>query len=303
MQSSSRRAFLRGRRIPSTGWEAFCQRMTLAVSGRFQMLSEQPGACRARLVPGAAGDVHHARALCEQYGVVLLLDGVEHGALRGDMPVLWVDPGLEVGTCERLESNSTKWFVQPGCTLGQLAELKLPGFEYMPLHMNVASWLADRSLCDWPAGQTLRSGVTHMSVLLSDGNAVVLGPFSAQEQQPLTPALRKLVSGLFQLSFSAPAQECRQQELWPSRYRLDALTPQDERGVNLAHLMLGHGGNLGWIEWVVLDERLLGVQAEGGNSGREWLAPREAELRSQAQTLDCQVKTLFDGVGLFPGSE
>ncbi|WP_353173074.1 hypothetical protein [Paracandidimonas soli] len=301
MQSSSRRAFLRGRRLPATGWESFCQRAAQAVSGRFQVLSEKDGACSARLVPGAAGDVHHARALCAQYGVVLLLDGVDHGATRSGAPVLWVEPGMEVGSCERLESGSPKWFVQPGCTLGRLAERQLPGFGQMPFHMNVASWLADRSMCDWPTGRTLLSGVTHMSVLLSDGNSVVLGPFGAQEQQPLTPALRRLVSGLFQLSAGPQAQACRQLAQWPCRYRLDALTPPDEQGINLSHLMLGHGGRLGWIEWVVLDERLLGTQADVPTSGREWLGAREVGLRAQAEALDGQVKSLFDEMALYPG--
>lgn len=302
MQSTSRRAFLRGRRLPATGWEAFCQRAGQVVSGRFHVLPERAGAHSARLIPGAAGDLHHVRALCVQYGVCLLLDGVEHQELSEGAPVLWVDPGMEVGACERLETDSPKWFVQPGCLLGQLAEQQLPGFGAMPFHMTVAAWLADRSLCGWPTGQTLRSGVTHMSVLLADGNSVVLGPFGAQEQQPLTPALRRLVSGLFQLSAGAEAQACRGHEQWPSRYRLDALTPHDAQGINLAHLMLGHGGNLGWVEWVVLDERLLGTQADVSGSGREWCGPRDAALRAQAHALDAHIKDLFDPSGLYPGA-
>ena len=130
---------------------------------------------------------------------------------------------------------------------------------------------------------------------------MVLGPFGAQEQQPLTPAMRSLVSTLFQLSSDQQGQTCRQQVQWPCRYRLDALTPPDAQGINLAHLMLGHSGHLGWVEWVVLDERLLGKQGEAAASGREWCAPRDAELRDQARTLDFQVKRLFDEMGVYPG--
>src|SRR5690606_35051284 len=114
---------------------------------------------------------------------------------------------------------------------------------------SVACWLADRSMCDWPAGHTALSGITHMSVLLADGTSVVLGPFGAQEQRPLTPALRRLVSDLFLLSSGSQGQACKAESQWPARFRLDALTPSDAQNVNLAHLLLGHGGQLGWIEW------------------------------------------------------
>ena len=300
MQSSSRRAFLRGRRAPTTGWESFCQRMAQVVSGSFHVVSDREGAQSARLLPGAAGDMHHARSLCMQYGVMLLLDGGDYGVQQSGAPELWVEPGNALGACERLEDGSPKWFVQPGCTLGKLADQGLPGFGQMPFHMSTAAWLADRSMCDWPNGRTLLSGVTHMSVLLADGNSVVLGPFGAQEQQPLTPPLRRLVSGLFQLSMGQEAQACKQHSQWPARFRVDALMPLNDREINLAHLMLGHGGRLGWIEWVVLDERLLGAQADVPTSGREWRSPRDAELRSQVEALDRQVKMLFDDLAIYP---
>src|SRR5690606_41435032 len=38
---------------------------------------------------------------------------------------------------------------------------------------------------------------------------------------------------------------------WPARYRLDALLPASGREVNLSHLLLGHGGDLVWIEWLI----------------------------------------------------
>src|SRR3546814_8381256 len=48
---------------------------------------------RARLVPARAEDVRHARALCVEYGVALLLDGMDqtNDELAG-RPVLQVDP-------------------------------------------------------------------------------------------------------------------------------------------------------------------------------------------------------------------
>ncbi len=66
--------------------------------------------------------------------------------------------------------------------------------------------------------------------------------------------------------------------------------------INLAHLLLGHGGELGWVEWLVFDERA-GSPAE-----------RPYELRyghrpgtdAAAGDMDQAVRALFDPDGVFP---
>src|SRR5690606_37286712 len=137
-------------------------------------------------------------------------------------------------------------------------------------------WLADRTLCDWDTGLTGHSGVVYASVLLADGVLAGLGPFGEQNTKPLEGArLQKLVSSLFQVSASSEAQACYQERRWPARYRLDALRPGDGHTVNLAHLLLGHGGDLGWLEWLVLDEQLMQPQVE--RSFAERYTSRRAE--------------------------
>src|SRR3546814_17245355 len=85
--------------------------------------------------------------------------------------------------------------------------------------------------------------------MLVDGSNISLGPFGENNKKPLQGArLQQLVPSLFQLAGGAEAQACQSGLRGPARYRLDALLPVPGQTVNLAHLLLGHGGDLGWIE-------------------------------------------------------
>ncbi len=302
MESRSRRAFLTGRRLSQTPWEAFCQRMRRAAAGTFFEFEMNEGIGRARLIPKHGSDVHHARALCAEYGVLLALDGMQHAAQLSDQPVLWVEPGRDMAGCQRLEPGSDKWFVQPGCLLGELEAAGLRQFADLPCHITVAAWLADRTLCDWDGGETYKSGVEHAGVLLADGSSVNLGPFGQTNQKPLDGLrLQQLVPVLFQAAAEPDARECRQARRWPGRYRLDALLPEDGQTVNLAHLLLGHGGDLGWVEWIVLDERSAQPRTEAPYAERYSSRKRERDsLDTRAADLDARVKGLFDPAYVFP---
>lgn len=305
MQSSSRRAFLMGRRSSQSPWDAFCQRLSRIVAGTFFDLGLQDGNGSARLTPKQAADVHHARALCAEYGVLLALDGVPHAVRSFDQSVLWVDPGFDMAGCERLSDDSTRWFVQPGCLLGDLDASGLRQFAGLPLHLTAAAWLADRALCGWDSGATHQAGLEHASVLLADGTSVSLGPFGTHDQKPLdSPSLQRLIPSLFELAGQTHAQTCRQEKRWPARYRLDALLPAPGQTINLAHLMLGHGGDLGWVEWLVFSERPRtepsGSQAADGFGYSSGVSSAEDETSFLASDLDARVKALFDPSGVFP---
>src|SRR3546814_9553217 len=129
MSSSARRDFQTGRRVTHDPWVAFGKRVRETVSGTCFEFDRQEGEGSARLVPKQASDVHKARALCAEYGVVLALDGVPHAARLNDQPVLWVEPGRDLGSCKRLELGSSKWFVQLGCLLGELEAAGLAVFD------------------------------------------------------------------------------------------------------------------------------------------------------------------------------
>jgi hypothetical protein len=291
-----------GRRSSSSPWAAFCQRLRRSVEGTFYDFAVQDGINSGRLAPKNTSDVQHARSLCAEHGIVMALDGIPHASALNDRPVLWIDPGRDMAQYKRIAPDSTRWFVQPGCLLGELDAAGLRQFQDLPYHITMAAWLADRSLCDWHAGETSKSGLEHACVLMADGARATLGPFGTNNQKPLEGlALQRLVPALFELSNQPAAQACRKLAHWPSRYRLDALLPVQGQTINLAQLLLGHGGDLGWVEWVVIDER-------PANEIEVAFTPRfstkdhalEGEEWIHAGDLDSQIKALFDPSDVFP---
>jgi len=251
----------------------------------------------ARMVPAGMQDVFQVRALCHEFGITLALDGIPSGARLDGEPVLWVEPGAAIARCERLGESDPRWFVQPGCLLGDLEAVGLRQFRDQPAHLTVAAWLADRRSCDWDAGHTIDSGLVHAQVLLGDGTRANLGAFGVDNQKPLDNVrVQSMVPRLFELAASivqAPASGA----VWEGAYRLDALCPADGHSVNLAQLLLGHGGELGWVEWLVFDERL------GQPVRRPWgeRYGQRVVARSQSAERDGAIKQLFDPDGLFPG--
>ena len=99
---------------------------------------------------------------------------------------------------------------------------------------------------------------------------------------------------LFQLSTGPDAAACAVGGAWAGRYRLDALRPQAPATVNLAHLLLGHGGTLAWVQEVLLTA----VPAAEGRGGE---APSlDGAAREAGRRLDARIKALFDPDGRFP---
>lgn len=303
MESRSRRAFFTGRRPALTPWDAFCQRLQRTVKGsffEFEPQEDKPGG--AQLVPKQAADVIQARILCAEFGVQMALADVPHGASLSDRQVLWVDPSASLGGCQRLAPDSSMWFVQPGCLLGDLVEAGLTQFSELPCHITVAAWLADRSLCDWPSGETRLSGVEHLSIVLPDGSNTCLGPFGTKNQKPLKGVfLQQLIPALFQFAGNADAKDCMAAARWPGKYRLDALLPNDGSAPNLAHLLLGHGGELAWVEWLVINQQQAQPHPEKPYYQRFSAArTRHDSLDAQAGRLDAAVKVGFDPNALLP---
>lgn len=337
----SRRAFLFGRQTPLTPWQAFRERLARGVQGRVQSLGNE-SACRLRLVPAWLDDVRHARALCAEYGVTLLLDGLDDAGAafastvpgpifvdpartapaftdltpedpasadspsadpaplgpvldtQDGSPVLYVDPSL-LNTLTS-ESDAGQWLAQPGCRLGDLADAGLSQFRGAPAELTLAAWLAHAH--GWVPGRTAASGLVGVDVLLSDGTTERLGPFGASDLRPLRSAtVQRLVPALFQLSNSPDSVTCRNASRWPCRYRLDALLPAESAEVNLAHLLLGHGGSLAWVESLVLTpgEAWAGPAAGQGTA----LPPVPADAVGPARRLERRIKTAFDPLDLY----
>jgi len=282
----SRRAFLFGRRVPRTPWDAFRQRLERVAQGRLLASDAAPG--QARLTPARTEDVRHARALCAEYGVAMVLDGVSGADADAGRPVLRLDPSDLAALTPGPQAG--QWRAQPGCRLGDLADAGLAQFRDAPAEATLAAWLAQAHA--WAPGATAGSGVIGADVLLSDGTAEALGPFGQSDLRPLRSAtVQRLVPALFQLSGSPDAAACRAHAAWPCRYRLDALLPAAPAEVNLAQLLLGHGGALAWVEEVLL---VSGTPAPAAPA-----EPPPADLAGPARRLEVRIKDAFDPLDLY----
>lgn len=303
MQSASRRAFLTGKRVQKSPWEEFLSRMRRRVEGKVQDLKMENGT--ARLIPAQMQDVYFARSLCVEYGITMALDGLPHSSRLNDSPLLWVDPGVSMARFHRLDEGDSRWFVQPGCMIGELEKAGLPQFIDQPPHLTVAAWLADRQTCDWGFGHTADSGLVHAMLMLADGTQANLGAFGATNQKPLDNLrLQNMIPRLFELASdqvmlglteSNPAQDSSER-LFNGKYRLDALKPDAGGVINLSHLLLGHGGELGWVEWLVLDEKNAHANQRPYN---DRYGNRQATVKSEFNQ-DINMRELFDPDGLFP---
>ncbi|KQZ95909.1 hypothetical protein [Achromobacter sp. Root565] len=294
----SRRAFLMGRRPVQTPWAAFVQRLALVCHGKVRDLGEggADGTC-AILTLASEADVVQARKLCAEYRVTLELEGAEGPFAPSARPRLRVDPVL-LTELTRLDGDVPQWRAQPGVTLAELARAGLRQFAGLPGGMTLAQWVAAPAA--WPAGHCAASGLVAADVLLADGVEETLGAFGETDVQPLRSAtVQRLVPALFQLASGGDAFATNDGYHWLGRYRLDALKPVAPATVNLAQLLLGHGGTLAWLQGAVLIDVPPGDarQAEGG-AGPTPATPGLATVR-----LDGRVKTNFDPDGCFPEIE
>jgi hypothetical protein len=162
----------------------------------------------------------------------------------------------------------------------------------LPPELTLAQWFA------WP--KTVRSEapdavrlIEQAEVLLADGTVEVLGPFGATSLAPLRSlSMQRLVPKLFELAGSDAAQRCAQATLWPACYRLDALIATPTREPNLAQLLFGHQGRLGWVQalWLKRADALPQVLR---------LAPASEQDREFASHLDQELKRILDPLGVF----
>jgi hypothetical protein len=139
-----------------------------------------------------------------------------------------------------------------------------------------------------------------------------------------------LVPKLFELAGSDAAQRCVQATPWPACYRLDALIATAAHEPNLAQLLFGHQGRLGWVQalWlkrpdVVFDpqrsaqdveqNKERGIeQVRGRDPAQDQASTRQfeggviaqkeserAQLLQLASHLDKELKHILDPLGVF----
>jgi len=306
---TSRRAFLMGRRTPATPFEQFCARLSRTCLGSVRTepsIAQPAGAPQAWLKPVRAEDVAHARALCQEYRGALRLEG-------GELPsaltqaTLWVSPQPAGATFSLVDSRAGVWRADAGCTVEQLKETGVFAGMNLAPELTLAQWFA------WP--ETVRGAVPgegeagcepgssppdavriveRAEVLLADGTVEVFGPFGATAQAPLRSlTVQRLVPKLFELAASDAAQSCAQVIPWPACYRLDALIATATHEPNLAQLLFGHQGRLGWLQALWLKRPQFEVGMTAKTEGES------APLLQLASHLDQELKHLLDPLGVF----
>jgi len=360
---TSRRAFLMGRRNAPTPFEQFCARLERTCLGSVRTASSNAHSAQAPqawLKPVRLEDIAHARALCQEYRVALTLEGGELATAR-TQATLWVSPQPAGATLSLVDSRTGVWRADAGCTVEQLEETGIFAGMDLPPELTLAQWFAwpetvrgkvsgaarrDETPSPghhWEAGEredgcALGSSmpdavriVERAEVLLADGTVEVLGPFGATAQAPLRSlTVQRLVPKLFELAGSDAAQRCAQATRWPGCYRLDALIATAAHEPNLAQLLFGHQGRLGWVQalWLKRPDAVFDPQssaqdvernqergieqvrgrdpAQDEASTRQFeggvIAQKEgerAQLLQLASHLDKELKHILDPLGVF----
>lgn len=297
---ASRRAFLTIRRLPTSPWEQFCTRLSRSCVGQVRWNKDQP-AGQAWLEPGRERDVLHAQALCREFGVRLLLLGSDACALP-EQAVLWVDSRASWAQLEQIDPARQLWRVDAGVALERLREQGVGVFAAMntdlPLSGTLAQWFASATMSPPVSNNLAGAGIVQAQLLLADGTVEQLGPFGATATAPLKSlAVQRMIPKIFELAQSEQAAACGRAEVWPRRYRLDAMMPQFGDSPNLACLFKGHGGSLAWLQTLWLAPPTL-TTAQGGRD-LPVAIPFEAAVLPESGTLDQAIKNTFDPTGLF----
>lgn len=283
---TSRRRFLFGRsQTQEDDWFTFLAQLRRCCEGEVKPLTAKSG----RLVPKQLDDIFQARALCLEHGVCLALSGLPLSLVDESRQVLSVQAGSAWGTLMPLGEGGV-WRVQAGCPIAGMRAAGLIGRQVPDSVENLAQWLAvvARHEPDLSA-----FGLVSVEWLFADGTIEVLGAFGSQDSQPLhSLRAQQTVPKLFECVMQPVVQRAIVAKRWPWLFRLDALSgPQ----VNLAHLMLGHGGALGWLIAATFDkEAVVQSASEPEIDASVLLTGNERSI-----DLDASVKQIMDPEGIF----
>lgn len=290
MQNVSRRAFFGGKAPEVSQWDQLLLQLQRKTQGKLIKLDQEE---QVAYKPSLLTDLHHARQLCHAFDVNLYVLGLQAQVNDELKPIVWLDL-TALNQLKPLDPQKNQWFVQAGVRIGQLKEVGFNLGTTVPDELTVANWLADSLYHPYSLAQLRQSGLVHASLLTADGSVNSLGLFGEQNTKPLNTAfLRRVVPQVFQLATSDLAQTLLEQPRWLGRYRWDVFNPKNTE-LNLAYLLLGHAGDLGVIEWVVLNQENIKTPAPS-----EFISEENTTLQIAAEEFDAAIKQLFDPDGLF----
>ena len=286
----SRRAFLLGRRPVQTPWARFIQRLTLLCQGPCATWARPARTARA------AGWRPRARATWPTPG---------RCAPSTAWPWRWTarrEPPL-VPACGWIPRTSAAWPAWPEtrCAGGPSPACRWrcwrkPAWQFdgLPGAMTLAEWLAAPAA--WPAGRCAQSGPGGRRGAGRRGGET-WGLWRERRTAAALGHAAAAGAGAVPAEHGAGRRRLRRGRRLAGRYRLDALRPQAPATVNLAHLLLGHGGTLAWVQEVLLTAVPAAGEAAGGDA-----PPLDDAAREAGRRLDARIKALFDPDGRFPYS-
>jgi len=296
---ASRRAFLTGRPMPHADVQALL-RLTQSMPGARFDPGDGAVAPVAWVSPADANQVRMLFQWCAQFKLQLVPAGVSGGlddALEHDSPrdlISRVDPTTPticVDVRRHLadltsSENGRLWRAGPGCTIGGLPAAiadELLSHPHAHPGQTLAAWFA-------------RSGrsrhLQSVDVMLSDGSRERFGQMGAGGVPCVhSPMAKRLIPVLFQMLCEPLMQSWCASDVWPARYRLDALRVDHRRAPDMARLLAGSRGTLAWVEQFTFDATPPGQAAA---------AEMQSGGDSRAVALEQRIKALFDPSSVFP---
>ena len=309
--STSRRSFLFGRSLKADDpWLRFLARLKRTCQGRVSLL-DRDGVPGARLEPARLEDVLHALSLCREYDVCMALEGVPIPNADKQRPMLEVEAGRAWGSLTPLGEGL--WRVQAGCPIEVMRAAGLAPAPAAESVRNAAQWISMLEVHPRVGGLECY-GVEAVECLYPDGSIEVLGLFGVHDSQPLrSMAAQRCVPALFQLTMHPLVEQVSLQvqsgsePSWPLAFRLDALMSLPGSNVNLAHLMLGHRGCLGWVVamhyradqqgHVIMSQSL--QSGEPNSPSQDLTASALHQNRQQCRDLEREIWGVIDPGGVF----
>jgi hypothetical protein len=285
--ATNRRSFLFGRESTADDeWSRFLVRIKADCLGEVRLVTSS----QALLQPATLEDVLQARGLCQEYGVGMALHGLALPQADAQRKVLWVEAGKHWASLLPL-GDSGLWRVDAGCLTTVMRAAGLLNENSAPALQNLALWFAQTAIHTPLRDIVGLEQLVSVDWLLPDGTIEVFGPFGMHDSCPLASvSAQRLVPKLFECAMSLRASELCDKPIWAPRFHLDALFDIDN--VNLAHLLLGSGGALGWLVAATF-RRTENVANRIGQTGSSY------QDTPALIDIDVQVKALFDPSAVF----
>jgi len=320
----SRRAFLSGKRFSVDPWLSFLAKLRAGAQGTLT-LDPQFFESRAHWVPTTFNHIDAARALCQQFGVILCLQGLQ-ASLDPKRKTLVVEPGQAWARPLPLDLQKGLWRFEAACTMQVLQAAGVAAAKGAIPSQSLAHWFAYGTHHSIALGGLAVLGIENIEMMFGDGTIEVLGPFGAQNSEPLRSMftqrnMPQLFDVVRQSSLYALMQpidlDSSSAKVWPTdSFRIDALIDHAGGEPHLGQFFVGHGGRLGWLVAVTFlsVDQTTEVQKDRtklNNKPSDYAnlntllefdkneAEKKETVKKEVLKIDQSIKNIFDSPGVF----